>query len=207
MCIYVRVCVRVFAYVTGSANSTEAQGFPVAVGPDLTENGSDDVIVDDTPGVVIVSAFDAVRREVARLSLVKLIQDGRIHPSRIEEVVAKVQKEVETQIVELGEALAGTAAPPRADGDVAILKSVGVGLADIDLNLHYSRDQSDGRGLRLITSPFTAGGDRVAFRITGDPGRLEWEPGPLENFHADDALAPSSEKEPSRGPAPTAIRS
>jgi ribonuclease Y len=57
-----------------------------------------DVIVDDTPGVVIVSAFDAVRREVARLSLVKLIQDGRIHPTRIEEIVAETQKEIDTQI-------------------------------------------------------------------------------------------------------------
>src|SRR5712691_3494205 len=54
-----------------------------------------DVIVDDTPGVVVVSAFDKVRREVARLSLVKLIQDGRIHPSRIEEVVAETQKEMD----------------------------------------------------------------------------------------------------------------
>src|SRR5205814_4887614 len=51
-----------------------------------------DVIVDDTPGVVIVSAFDNVRREVARLSLQKLIQDGRIHPSRIEEVVAEERR-------------------------------------------------------------------------------------------------------------------
>ena len=47
-----------------------------------------DVIVDDTPGVVVVSAFDKVRREIARLSLIKLIEDGRIHPTRIEEVVA-----------------------------------------------------------------------------------------------------------------------
>ena len=54
-----------------------------------------DVIVDDTPGVVIVSAFDKVRREVARLSLIKLIQDGRIHPTRIEEVVAETQKEMD----------------------------------------------------------------------------------------------------------------
>jgi ribonuclease Y len=61
-----------------------------------------DVIVDDTPGVVIVSAFDAVRRETAKLSLVKLIQDGRIHPTRIEEIVAETQKEMEVHIRKLG---------------------------------------------------------------------------------------------------------
>jgi ribonuclease Y len=61
-----------------------------------------DVIVDDTPGVVIVSAFDNVRREIARLSLVKLIQDGRIHPSRIEEVVKETQEEMEKNILEVG---------------------------------------------------------------------------------------------------------
>ncbi len=61
-----------------------------------------DVIVDDTPGVVIVSAFDNVRRETARLALTKLIQDGRIHPSRIEEVVAETQAEMEKHILELG---------------------------------------------------------------------------------------------------------
>ncbi len=61
-----------------------------------------DVIVDDTPGVVIVSAFDNVRRETARLALTKLIQDGRIHPSRIEEVVLETQAEMEKHIQELG---------------------------------------------------------------------------------------------------------
>src|SRR5436853_7005674 len=61
-----------------------------------------DVIVDDTPGVVIVSAFDNVRREIARLALTKLIQDGRIHPSRIEEVVKETQEEMEKHILELG---------------------------------------------------------------------------------------------------------
>ena len=61
-----------------------------------------DVIVDDTPGVVVVSGFDPVRREVARLSLEKLIQDGRIHPSRIEELVAETQKEVNRHIQEVG---------------------------------------------------------------------------------------------------------
>jgi ribonuclease Y len=61
-----------------------------------------DVIVDDTPGIVIVSAFDNVRRETAKLALTKLIQDGRIHPSRIEEVVKETQEEMEKHILEVG---------------------------------------------------------------------------------------------------------
>jgi len=61
-----------------------------------------DVIVDDTPGVVVVSAFDPVRREVARASLEKLIQDGRIHPTRIEEVVASTEQVVNKQVYEFG---------------------------------------------------------------------------------------------------------
>jgi len=61
-----------------------------------------DVIVDDTPGVVVVSAFDPVRREVARRALEKLIQDGRIHPTRIEEVVASIEEEVNKQVQEYG---------------------------------------------------------------------------------------------------------
>ena len=61
-----------------------------------------DVIVDDTPGVVVVSAFDPVRREVARQALEKLIQDGRIHPTRIEEVVSNIEKEVNRQISQHG---------------------------------------------------------------------------------------------------------
>jgi ribonucrease Y len=61
-----------------------------------------DVIVDDTPGVVVVSAFDNVRREIARISLAKLIQDGRIHPTRIEEVVAETQKEMDATILDIG---------------------------------------------------------------------------------------------------------
>ena len=62
-----------------------------------------DVIIDDTPGVVIVSAFDMIRREVARIALNKLIVDGRIHPTRIEEIVASTQKELERHIQKLGE--------------------------------------------------------------------------------------------------------
>jgi len=62
-----------------------------------------DVIIDDTPGVVIVSAFDPVRREVARSALNKLIADGRIHPTRIEELVAETEKEVEQAIRRYGQ--------------------------------------------------------------------------------------------------------
>jgi ribonucrease Y len=62
-----------------------------------------DVIIDDTPDTVVVSCFDPIRREVARLALEKLVSDGRIHPGRIEEVVNKSRKEVETQIIETGE--------------------------------------------------------------------------------------------------------
>jgi ribonucrease Y len=62
-----------------------------------------DVIIDDTPDTVVVSCFDPVRREVARLALEKLVSDGRIHPGRIEEVVNKSRKEVDTQITETGE--------------------------------------------------------------------------------------------------------
>jgi ribonucrease Y len=63
-----------------------------------------DVIVDDTPGIVIVSAFDNIRRETAKLALEKLILDGRIHPSRIEEVVAETQEEMERHIRQIGKA-------------------------------------------------------------------------------------------------------
>jgi len=62
-----------------------------------------EIIVDDTPEAIIISGFDPVRREVARLSLHRLVQDGRIHPARIEEVVAKTFKNIDEEIVEIGE--------------------------------------------------------------------------------------------------------
>ena len=61
-----------------------------------------DVIVDDTPGVVIISCFDSVRREIGRISLQKLIQDGRIHPTRIEEIVAETTQEMDEHLRKLG---------------------------------------------------------------------------------------------------------
>ena len=61
-----------------------------------------EIIVDDTPEAIILSCFDSVRREIARLSLHKLVTDGRIHPARIEEVVKKTQKQIEQEIIEVG---------------------------------------------------------------------------------------------------------
>ncbi|MBC7391620.1 MAG: ribonuclease Y, partial [Opitutaceae bacterium] len=62
-----------------------------------------EVIVDDTPETIVISGFDPVRREIARLSLHRLVQDGRIHPARIEEIVAKTTKNIEDEIIEIGE--------------------------------------------------------------------------------------------------------
>ena len=62
-----------------------------------------EIIVDDTPEAIIISGYDPVRREIARLSLHRLVQDGRIHPARIEEIVSKTTKNIEEEIVEIGE--------------------------------------------------------------------------------------------------------
>ena len=61
-----------------------------------------EIVVDDTPEAIVLSGFDPVRREIARLALHQLVQDGRIHPARIEEIVTKVKKQVEDEIVETG---------------------------------------------------------------------------------------------------------
>ena len=61
-----------------------------------------EIVVDDTPEAIVISAFDPVRREICRLALHQLVSDGRIHPARIEEVVAKVKKQIEEEIIEVG---------------------------------------------------------------------------------------------------------
>ncbi len=61
-----------------------------------------DIVVDDTPGAIVISCFDSIRREIARLSLHKLVSDGRIHPARIEEVVRKTTKEINDEIIQIG---------------------------------------------------------------------------------------------------------
>ncbi len=62
-----------------------------------------EIVVDDTPEAIIISSFDPIRREVCRLSLKRLVADGRIHPARIEEIVTKTRKQIEEQIIEIGE--------------------------------------------------------------------------------------------------------
>ncbi|MCA9857995.1 MAG: DUF3552 domain-containing protein, partial [Dehalococcoidia bacterium] len=68
----------------------------------LEEATGVEIIVDDTPGAIILSCFDPVRREIARLSMHQLVKDGRIHPARIEEIVGKTRKHLEEEIMEVG---------------------------------------------------------------------------------------------------------
>jgi ribonuclease Y len=80
-----------------------------------------DLIIDDTPESVVISGFDPVRREIARMSLTKLIQDGRIHPGRIEEVVAKARAEVDLVIRQAGEGAAYDTGVPGLPPDIVRL--------------------------------------------------------------------------------------
>ncbi|NCP08029.1 ribonuclease Y, partial [bacterium] len=82
-----------------------------------------DLIIDDTPEAVILSGFNPVRREVAKISLERLINDGRIHPARIEEIVAKVDKEIEASIKEAGEQAAFDVGVHGIHGD--LIKLIG----------------------------------------------------------------------------------
>ena len=72
-----------------------------------------EIIVDDTPEAILLSCFDPVRREIARLSMHKLVSDGRIHPARVEEVVAKTTKQIEEEIVQIGKRTAIDSRNPR----------------------------------------------------------------------------------------------
>jgi ribonuclease Y len=79
------------------------------------------VLIDDTPGAVLLSGFDPVRREIARESMLRLIQDGRIHPTRIEEIVAKVTEEMAETIIRLGEEAVQKAGLPPMDREIVKL--------------------------------------------------------------------------------------
>ncbi|HVV25697.1 MAG TPA: ribonuclease Y [Candidatus Saccharimonadales bacterium] len=93
-----------------------------------------DILVDDTPGYVVLSSFDPVRREVARQALEMLMKDGRIHPGRIEEVVAKAQKQVEKDVVKAGEDAA------REVGIVGIPKEILQLLGELKYRTSYGQN-------------------------------------------------------------------
>jgi ribonuclease Y len=93
-----------------------------------------DIMVDDTPGYIVLSSFDPVRREVARLTMEMLIKDGRIHPGRIEEVVAKAQKQVEKDVMRAGEDAA------REVGVVGIPKEVLQLLGELKYRTSYGQN-------------------------------------------------------------------
>ncbi len=77
-----------------------------------------DVLIDDTPGVIVLSSFDPIRRQVARVAIEKLLADGRVHPARIEEVVEKAQAEIDKTVKEAGEAAAKDAGVVGIPGDL-----------------------------------------------------------------------------------------
>lgn len=93
-----------------------------------------DIMVDDTPGYIVLSSFDPIRREVARLTMEMLIKDGRIHPGRIEEVVAKAQKQVEKDVIKAGEDAA------REVGVIGIPKEVLQLLGELKYRTSYGQN-------------------------------------------------------------------
>jgi ribonuclease Y len=93
-----------------------------------------DIMVDDTPGMVILSSFDPLRRQVARLTLEMLMKDGRIHPGRIEEVVAKAEKEIEKEVIRAGEDAA------REVGVVGIPKEMLQLLGELKFRTSYGQN-------------------------------------------------------------------
>jgi ribonuclease Y len=93
-----------------------------------------DIMVDDTPGMVILSSFDPLRRQIARLTLEMLMKDGRIHPGRIEEVVAKAEKEIEKEVVRAGEDAA------REVGVVGIPKEMIQLLGELKFRTSYGQN-------------------------------------------------------------------
>jgi ribonuclease Y len=93
-----------------------------------------DILVDDTPGYVVLSSFDPVRREIARMSLVMLMKDGRIHPGRIEEVVEKAQKNVEKDVIRAGEDAA------REVGVIGIPKEILQLLGELKYRTSYGQN-------------------------------------------------------------------
>ncbi len=93
-----------------------------------------DILVDDTPGMIILSSFDPVRRQVARLSLEMLMKDGRIHPARIEEVVAKAKKQIEKEVRQAGEDAM------RETGVVGIPKEMSLLLGELKFRTSFGQN-------------------------------------------------------------------
>lgn len=93
-----------------------------------------DILVDDTPGMIILSSFDPIRRQVARLTLESLMKDGRIHPGRIEEVVAKAEKQIEKEVIRAGEDAA------REVGVVGIPKEMIQLLGELKFRTSYGQN-------------------------------------------------------------------
>src|SRR5206468_5772696 len=93
-----------------------------------------DIMVDDTPGYIILSSFDPVRREVARIALELLLKDGRVHPGRIEEVVEKAQKQVQKDVIRAGEDAA------REVGIIGIPKEILQLLGELKFRTSYGQN-------------------------------------------------------------------